>query len=233
MTICIIPARGGSRRIPRKNVRPFLGVPAVARTIGVVKAAGVADAVIVSTDDGEVAAIAREAGADVPGVRPEGLSGDHTTTAEVVRHVLTEWSPGLAPETIVIVAYPTAVLLRPEDLVEGLARFVSTDAAFLMPVVRYRHPVERRVTLTESGRIRAAQPEHADTRTQDLPVAFHDAGQFYVGRHRDWLVGTPLASPDTLAFELPGDRMIDIDTEDDWRAAELLARLLLERGRQP
>jgi N-acylneuraminate cytidylyltransferase len=189
-----------------------------------VREANVANSVIVSTDDPEVTMLAREFGASVPGVRPETLSDDYATTAEVVRHVLTEWAPEVVPETRVIVIYPTAVLLRPGDLVDGLNRFVAADAEFLMPVVRYRHPVERRVTVTEEGRVRPAQPEHANTRTQDLTVAFHDAGQFYVGRCRDWLVGTPMTSTNTVAFELPGDRLIDIDTEDDWSAAELLAQ---------
>jgi len=229
MTVCIIPARGGSKRIPRKNVRSFLGSPAIQRTIEVVMSSGVAESVIVSTDDEEVGAIARAAGARVPGRRPATLSGDHSTTAEVVRHALTEWSPELSLDAAVLVVYPTAVLLRPEDLVAGFMRFASADAAFLMPIVRYRHPVERRVTLADDGRIRAVEVEHANTRTQDLPPSFHDAGQFYFGRHRDWLVDSPLESLNTVALELTGNLVIDIDTEDDWRSAEMLALGMRDR----
>lgn len=226
MTICIIPARGGSKRIPRKNVRPFLGVPAIARTVATVQAATVADRIIVSTDDDEVAAIARSAGADVPGLRPGDLADDHTTTVEVVRHALESWTPDLPAGTPVLVVYPTAVLLRPEDLTEGFRRFTGRPAGFLMPVVRYRHPVERRVHLTDDGRVRVVAPEHAATRTQDLPVSYHDAGQFYIGSRDAWLATTPMASPDTIAYELGTDRIVDIDTEEDWRSAERLARLL-------
>jgi pseudaminic acid cytidylyltransferase len=224
MNMCIIPARGGSRRIPRKNVRPFLGVPAIVRSIDTIIGAGVTDSVVVSTDDEEVASLARRAGASVPGMRPPSLAGDHTTTSEVVRHVLTDWSPGLGPESTVIVLYPTAVLLRPQDLVDGMTRFIASGGDFLMPVLRYRHPVERRLLLTGGDRVRPVHPEHANTRTQDLPVAFHDAGQFYIGRRRAWLTSTPMTSLQTVALELSGDRVIDIDTEDDWRAAELMAQ---------
>ena len=228
MTICIIPARGGSKRIPRKNVRPFLGVPVITRTIALVRASGVADRIIVSTDDLEVATHAIHAGADVPDLRPAGLADDYTTTSEVIRHVLLEWTPTLPDEASVVVVYPTAVLLRPEDLSEGLHNFTSRPVAFLMPVVRYRHPVERRVHLTDDGRIRVVSPEHADARTQDLPTSFHDAGQFYIGNRGSWLGSTPMSSPDTIAHELSPDRTVDIDTEEDWRFAEQLARRIDE-----
>ena len=185
----------------------------------------VVERVIVSTDDREVAELALSAGAEIPDLRPAGLADDHATTAQVVRHALIEWTPGLSADTPVIVVYPTAVLLRPDDLAEGLDRFASRPVAFLMPVVRYRHPVERRVQLTEDGRIRVVAPEHVDTRTQDLPVSFHDAGQFYIGRRHAWLESTPMTSLHTIAHELSSDRVIDIDTEDDWRSAERLARL--------
>lgn len=226
MTICIIPARGGSRRIPRKNVRPFLGVPAIARTIALVQSAILTERIIVSTDDSEVAELARAAGADIPGRRPVDLADDFATTAQVVRHALIEWTCNLSAETPVVVVYPTAVLLRPEDLAEGLNRLVSRPAEFVMPVVRYRHPIERRVHLLDNGRIRSVAPEYVDTRTQDLPVSYHDAGQFYIGTHNAWLESTPMVSPNTIAYVLNPDRIVDIDTEEDWRSAERLSRLL-------
>lgn len=225
MRICIIPARGASKRIPRKNVRPFLGVPAIARTIGLVHSASVVDRIVVSTDDQEVSGLARTAGAEVPGIRPASLADDHTTTVEVVRHALLAWMPEVPADTPVVVVYPTAVLLRPEDLSEGLRRFASRPVEFLMPVVRYRHPVERRVHVTDDGRIRIVEPQHANTRTQDLPVSFHDAGQFYIGRRDAWLSATPMTSQDTIAYELSPDKIVDIDTEEDWKSAEQLARL--------
>lgn len=228
MTVCIIPARGGSKRIPRKNVRPFLGVPAIARTIELVQSANVVDHIVVSTDDEEVSGLARTAGAEVPGIRPASLADDHTTTVEVVRHALLAWMPDVPAEASVVVVYPTALLLRPEDLSEGLRRFASRPGGFLMPVVRYRHPVERRVQVNDDGRIRIVAPEHADTRTQDLPVSFHDAGQFYIGNRDAWLTTSPMTSKDTIAYELSLNRIVDVDTEDDWHSAEQLAHLFAD-----
>ena len=228
MNVCIIPARGGSKRIPRKNVRPFLGVPAIARAVELVRSAGVADRIVVSTDDAEVADLAQAAGAEVPGPRPAALADDFTTTADVVRHALIEWMPDLWDAAPVIVVYPTAVLLRPQDLSVGLERFSRQSAAFLMSVVRYRHPVERRIHVVGEGWIRVVAPEHVDTRTQDLPVSFHDAGQFYIGSRSAWLRSSPMTSAQTIAHELVPDRIVDIDTEEDWLSAERLARLLDE-----
>lgn len=224
MTLSIVPARGGSKRIPRKNLRPFCGSPAISRIIRLIAEADIASATIVSTDDPEIADLARSSGALVPGFRPTALSDDHTTTAEVVRHVLREWAPNFAVDEPVVVVYPTALLLDPQDLAAAVSTFLEQQPQFLMPVLQYRHPVERRVVITERGRIRPVNSEHANTRTQDLPVAHHDAGQFYIGSAEAWINSAPMLSEDTVAYRLSSSSVVDIDTEDDWKLAEFFAR---------
>ena len=222
-SIALIPARGGSRRIPRKNVRPFLGEPAIARTIRTVRESGVVDRVLVSTDDDEIADVARSAGAEVPGRRPSALADDHTTTIDVVRHAIDAWLGGGDPAVALWVVYPTALLLQPSDLRAAGDRFRAVGSTFLVPVLRYPHPVERRLRVDASGLVRADEPASIARRTQDLPPAFHDAGQFYIGRLQAWSKSSPLMDPDTLGFELPADRAVDIDEPAHWNRAERLA----------
>jgi N-acylneuraminate cytidylyltransferase len=225
-SIALVPARGGSKRIPRKNVRPFLGTPAVVRTIGTVLASGVADRVIVSTDDEEIAQLAKDAGAEVPGLRPEELADDHASTVAVVRHAITAWMHDADPAATLLVVYPTAVLLTHELVGRAVDRFIESDADFLIPVLRYPHPVERRLRIGDAGLLVADEPQHLSSRTQDLEPAFHDAGQFYIGRLHSWMDagnGSPLQSARALAMELPADLAVDIDEPQHWDRAEQLA----------
>jgi len=226
--VALIPARGGSRRIPRKNARPFLGVPSIQRTIKTVQESGVVDRLIVSTDDGEIAMLAREAGAEIPGTRPADLSDDHATTLAVVRHAVDEWLKDHGRDEILWVVYPAALLLRPGDLQAARTRFERSEPSFLVPVLRYPHPVERRLRIGLDGVIRADDPEALATRTQDLEPAFHDAGQFYIGRIESWMASSPLADPHSVGMELATDRAVDIDEPEDWERAERLAGLVRE-----
>ena len=230
--VALIPARGGSRRIPRKNVRPFLGVPAIARVIATVIASGVADRVLVSTDDEEIAGVARDAGAEVPSLRPTQLADDHATTAHVIHHAITTWLAMLDLDSPLLVAYPTALLLTPETLRAASDRFSASDADFLLPVLRYPHPVERRLRIDQFGLLLPDEPEHLHTRTQDLEPAYHDAGQFYLGRVSAWLSSSsPLSAGRSLSFELGLDEAVDIDDPADWDRAEALARLRERSGK--
>jgi N-acylneuraminate cytidylyltransferase len=224
-SIALIPARGGSRRIPRKNVRPFLGVPAIQRTIRTVRESGVVRRIIVSTDDDEIAALAREAGAEVPGPRPADLADEHAATLAVVRHAIIAWLGGVDASTPLWVVYPAALLLEADDLRNAQTRLQQTAAPFLVPVLRYPHPVERRLRIGDRGLLRADQPEHLTSRTQELEPAFHDAGQFYVGRIASWLESSPLADQSSVGMELSNFRAVDIDEPADWKRAELLAEL--------
>lgn len=221
--VALIPARGGSRRIPRKNARPFLGVPAIQRAIATVNRSGVVDRIIVSTDDDEIARLAREAGAEVPGPRPVDLADDHATTLAVVRHAITEWLAEVNPATLLWVVYPAALLLGTEDLRRAKDMIERPGTAFLVPVLRYTHPVERRLRISRGGRLLADDPAHLSTRTQDLAPAFHDAGQFYVGRIASWLVSSPLTDERTVGMEVAANRAVDIDTPEDWERAERFA----------
>lgn len=223
--LVIVPARGGSRRVPRKNVRPFLGVPAIARVLRTIAAAGIADAVVVSTDDDEIAAVARAEGAAVPFRRPADLADDHATTIAVVRHALDALEADGTPlPATTWVVYPTALLLEPEDLAAAADRFAASGARFLVALAAHPHPIERALRRGEDGRVHLVDPRAARTRTQDLPRAYHDAGQFYVGRTAAWRTSSPLEDDDTVGHVLDGRRVVDIDDEDDWDLAERLAR---------
>ncbi len=224
--IALVPARGGSKRIPRKNVRPFLGTPAIVRTIGTALASGLVGRIIVSTDDEEVAQLARDAGADVPGKRPAELADDHASTVAVVRHAISAWMGEVDRDTPLIVVYPTAVLLTADVIKDAAERFIESDADFLIPVLRYPHPVERRLRINVSGLLVADEPHQLSARTQDLQPAFHDAGQFYIGRVHAWVntaIASPLSSCRALAWELSPELAVDIDEPEHWRRAEQLA----------
>lgn len=222
----LIPARGGSQRIPRKNLRPFLGTPAVARVIGTVFASGIAERIVVSTDDAEIAALAHVAGAEVPALRPAGLADHHTPTIGVVRHAIGAWLAPVDDGRPLWVVYPTALLVAPEMLVAAAERFRSAGTDFLLSVLRYPHPVERRLVMDDRGVVRSADPARIGMRTQDLAPTFHDAGQFYVGTIAAWRTSSPLESGSALGFELPGHAVVDIDQPEDWTRAEVLAQVL-------
>ncbi len=222
--IALIPARGGSRRIPRKNVRPFLGVPAIARVVETLQRSELFERIIVSTDDPEIAEVATGAGAEVPGVRPAELSDDHTPTVAVVRHAISAWLGEVDDSVPLWTVYPTAVLLTPELLAAAQGEFARSDADFLIPVLRYPHPVERRFRMDGSGALVADDPSALGVRSQDLEPAFHDSGQFYIAHVRTWLENTPLASGRNVAIELPPSSAIDIDEPAQWTLAEHIAR---------
>ena len=223
--VALIPARGGSRRIPRKNVRSFLGTPAIERVIATLQRAEIFDRILVSTDDAQIAEISRSAGADVPTLRPAALSDDHTPTVEVIRHGIDVWLSHFLEDTLLWGVYPTAVLLKPQTVIEAQAAFLDARPDYLVPVLRYPHPVERRMRVSESGLLYPDEPTALTMRSQDLVPAFHDAGQFYLGAIRAWRQFTPLASGRNLAYELPAGSAIDIDEPRDWTLAEFLAQV--------
>jgi pseudaminic acid cytidylyltransferase len=221
--IALVPARGGSRRIPRKNLKGFLGVPAIARVIAMLQHSEIFDRIVVSTEDQEIAGVARDAGADVPGVRPDHLADDHATTTEVVRHAIETWLEDVGEDARLWAVYPTAVLLTCETLCEASAMFEAADADFLIPVLRYAHPVERRLRVAAGGLLIPDELVALRARSQDLEPAFHDSGQFYVGTIQAWQQFTPLTSGRNRAFELPAGSAVDIDEPAHWALAERLA----------
>jgi len=219
MRVAVIPARGGSKRIPRKNIRNFCGKPMLAWSIEAALKSGCIDRVIVSTDDPEIASIAREHGADVPFMRPANLADDYAGTTAVVQHAV-QWliSRGVdVSETCCL--YATAPFVTAEDLRRGLDLLVQSGASYAFSVTTYSFPIQRALKLTEAGRIAMFHSEHADTRSQDLEEAYHDAGQFYWGTRQAWLAAAAIYADHSVPVMLPRYRVQDIDTPEDWERA--------------
>lgn len=230
MKLAIIPARGGSKRIPRKNIKPFCGKPMIAWSIEAALESGCFDRVIVSTDDAEIAEVARQYGAEVPFMRPLELSDDHTGTIPVIRHAIeTINSQGRAVEQACCL-YATAPFIRAEDLRRGLEMLQGSGSDYAFSVTSYAFPIQRAIRLTPEGRVEMFNPEHFSTRSQDLEEAYHDAGQFYWGRADAWLQGKMIFSPASLPVMLPRHRVQDIDTPEDWVRAEWLFKAMQAQG---
>lgn len=223
--LAVIPARGGSKRIPRKNIRPFAGRPMIAYAIEAARASGVFGRIVVSTDDAEIAAAARAAGAEVPFVRPGHLADDMTPTVPVVVHALKACEQDGHLFRHVCCIYPGVPLLEPGDLVNALAILEKSRASYVFPVVAFPSPIQRALRRLADGSTQPFHPEHASTRTQDLEPAYHDAGQFYWGRTQAWRAGLNIHQNATTLV-LPEWRCVDIDTPDDWHRAEALYRAL-------
>lgn len=229
--LAVVPARGGSKRIPRKNIRPFRGVPLLARTLEAVLRSDVFDAVIVSTDDAEIAAVALDAGAAVPFVRPSRLADDWTGTAPVIAHAIEAVETELGSFDAVCCVYPGAVLMASNDY-SASSRLVDEalrSGAVIAAVVRYGHPIQRALTHGDGNVLKPLGGLDALTaRTQDLEPTWHDAGQFYWASPARWQTQEPLLST-VIPYELPEWRVQDIDTEDDWIRAEMMSVLAESR----
>lgn len=230
MRLAVIPARGGSKRIPRKNIRPFGGLPMIAWSIRAAAESGCFDRILVSTDDAEIAQVAREHEADVPFVRPAELSDDHTGTIPVIAHAVTWQSENGPAASEVCCIYATAPFIRAADIRKGLRTLHKTGADYVFSVTSYPFPIQRAIRVTPEGRVAMFQPEHFNTRSQDLEEAWHDAGQFYWGRADAWLAGTPIFSPASAPIPLPRHRVQDIDTPEDWQRAEMMFKAAADIG---
>lgn len=224
--LAVIPARGGSKRIPRKNVRPFCGRPMIAWAIDAARESGLFDHVIVSTDDAQIAETAREFGAETPFTRPAELANDHAGTIPVIAHA-TGWAreQGWAFDAVCCV-YPTAPMISPGDLAEGLRLLGEGSHDFVFSATDYAAPVFRAFVQAEDGGVEMIFPEHFDSRSQDLPRALHDAAQFYWGLPDAWLGAKTLFGPRSRALLIPRWRVQDIDTPEDWVRAEALFQAL-------
>ncbi|MEM6909588.1 MAG: pseudaminic acid cytidylyltransferase [Pseudomonadota bacterium] len=227
MNIAIIPARGGSKRIPRKNIREFCNRPMIAWPIAAAAETGLFDHILVSTDDEEIASVAQQSGAKTPFMRPSELADDHTGTTDVVRHALS-WAidAGWSVEAACCI-YATAAFVSPQDL-KATFRLLLEDCDYVFPAVRYGHPPQRGFVSGADGSPQLLQPEQHATRTQDLPAVYHDAGQFYWGRSEAWLENRPFFGPNTRFIELPQSRAWDIDRPEDWTIAERLFAAMQE-----
>lgn len=227
-SLAVIPARGGSKRIPRKNIRAFSGKPIIAWSIEAAINSGCFDEVIVSTDDDEIAHIAQQHGANVPFVRPAALADDFTDTRSVIRHAQ-QWyaDKGNAFDEVCCI-YATAPFVQAADLRTAQALLRQHDCSYVLPVTEYGFPIQRAVRLDSDNRLQMLYPDQFASRSQDLDKTFHDVGQFYYGRFESWASDDPIFGPDTIGIPVPSYRAQDIDTPDDWRRAELAFAALNE-----
>lgn len=221
--LALIPARSGSKRIPGKNTKLFCGQPLIAYSIQVAQASGLFDEIVVSTDCQEIALLSRSLGAKVPFMRPAELSDDFTGTREVISHAITSLQAQNRHFEYCCCIYATAPFLQAEFLQKGLELLESNpDKAFAFSVTSFGFPVQRGIKL-DNGKIKPMFPEHVLTRSQDLEACFHDAGQFYWGRTRDYLKPNKTwFSEHSLAVQIPRYLVQDIDTPEDWQRAELM-----------
>ena len=226
MNACIIPARGGSKRIPKKNIRNFCGKPMIAHSIEAAQAADVFDRIIVSTDSEEVADMARTYGVEVPFMRPSKLSDDHATTDDVVIHALKWFHDNGVCIEYACCLYATAPFVQPTYLRKGLDRLKSTGATSAFSVTSFPFPIFRSLKINDQGSLEMFWPEHKMTRSQDLPDAYHDAGQFYWLNVAKYLKNQTIYAPDSVPIILPRHLVQDIDTPEDWVRAELMFQAL-------
>lgn len=225
MRIALIPARGGSKRIPRKNIRDFAGRPVIAWSIAAAAGSGLFDRIICSTDDEEIAQVVQACGAETPFRRPPELSDDHATTLAVVQHFL-EWAQGEAlPLEALCCIYPASPFVTADALSQAWRRLESSGAQYCFPVARFPAPIQRAMRRTAEGRLEMFQPENFNVRSQDLEPAYFDVGQFYWGRPDAFRAGLRMFGPDSAPLEIPLWRAVDIDTPEDWERAEKLWRL--------
>ena len=226
MKLALIPARGGSKRIPRKNIRLFCGKPMIAWSIEAALQSGCFDHVVVSTDDAEIAEVARQYSAQVPFIRPSALSDDHTGTTAVVAHAI-DWfaAQGQMSEQVCCL-YATAPFVSAEDLRRGLAVLTETGSDYAFTVTSYAFPIQRAIRITQTKHLEMFNPEHFNTRSQDLEDAYHDAGQFYWGHASAWLEEKMIFGPTSAPVVLPRHRVQDIDTPEDWLRAEWLFKAI-------
>ncbi|WP_028604267.1 pseudaminic acid cytidylyltransferase [Ottowia thiooxydans] len=227
MRLAIIPARGGSKRIPRKNIKLFCGKPMLAWSIEAARSSGCFDRIIVSTDDAEIAAIAQQCGAEVPFTRSPALSDDHTGVTAVIAHAIA-WMNANGPEQVALACciYATAPFVSATDLRRGLDTLVQENCDYALAVTSFPFPIQRAIRLTANRRIEMFSPEYFTTRSQDLEEAWHDAGQFCWGKASAWLTNMPVFAQGASPVILPRHRVQDIDTPEDWHRAEVMFQLL-------
>ncbi len=223
MVVAIIPARGGSKRIPRKNIKSFCGKPMIAWSIEAARAATVFDAILVSTDDEEIAAVAEASGAEAPFRRPADLANDNAPTLPVIAHAIRWFESNRHPLTFACCIYATAPFLQPQLLREGLTVLKThTDAEFALSVTSYVFSIFRSLKRNGDGTVSMFWPEHELIRSQDLPEAWHDAGQFCWGRKEAFLTRLGVFSARAYPIVVPRHLVQDIDTPEDWKVAETM-----------
>ncbi|MAD53007.1 pseudaminic acid cytidylyltransferase [uncultured Idiomarina sp.] len=226
--LMVIPARGGSKRIPRKNIKPFAGKPMLQWSVEAAREAQCFNHIVVSTDDDEIAEVARIAGAQVPFMRPSDLADDYTPTIPVIRHAIETYEAEHGHVDYVCCLYATAPFVEADDLAASFAELshAKVPLDFVVSGTEFSFPIQRAVRINDEGLVEMFMPEHASTRSQDLPKAWHDAGQFYWGKRDAWFSQDSFFTARTRLFPLPSFRVQDIDTPDDWLRAEWMKKAM-------
>lgn len=224
--LCIIPARWGSKRIPKKNIRDFHGKPIIAYSIETAIHSKLFDVVMVSTDDSEIADIAKQYGAQVPFLRSEENANDHATTAAVIKEVINEYSQINQHFDNICCCYPTAPFISSARLHEGLRQLQSPSVSSVFPVAEFGYPILRSLKMEDDGRVSMNWPEQLNARSQDLPKAYHDAGQWYWMKTTDFLSTGKIIGENSYGLQLEAIEVQDIDNEIDWKLAELKYEIL-------
>jgi len=228
MNIAVIPARGGSKRIPKKNIKNFYGKPLIAYSIEAAKKSALFDKIIVSTDDEDIANVAKEYGAEVL-QRPKNLADDFTPTAPVIAHAIKSLEQNYKTINTVCCIYATAPFLQAKSLQEAYEKFCTCKVEYCFSATTFAFPIQRAIKY-KNNRVEMFYPEHFNTRSQDLEEAYHDAGQFYFGTPHAWLEGKPAFSKASTIIVLPRYLVQDIDTIEDWQRAELMYKVLLDEN---
>ncbi len=220
--VAIIPARGGSKRIPYKNIRNFHGKPIIAWSIIAAKKSGIFDDIIVSTDSQRIADVANKYGAITPFIRPDSISDDFTGTNDVIKHAAKWYIENVGDIDYICGIYPTAPFLTSSVLVDGFHRLVNSNAAFVFSAVGYSYPIQRAFLISKNDRVQMLNKENISNRSQDLEKSSHDAGQFYWGLTSSFINNLNLYSDESIPMILPAHLAHDIDDEEDWKYAEML-----------
>ncbi len=228
-SVCIIPARGGSKRIPRKNIKLFRGKPLIGWVINIAKESKLFDKIIVSTNDNEIANYSKSIGAEVPFLRPENLSDDFSNTMDVMKFMVKELIESSDDFEYVSCLYPTAPLILKSDLQKSLQILHKMNSdQILFGATSFDYPIQRAVIIDENNNSSILNKEYLFSRSQDLQETFHDAGQFYWGTVKSWL-NTGNVLEEGRAFIIPRWRVQDIDVQEDWERAESIHRELQTR----
>lgn len=228
-SIAIITARGGSKRIPKKNIKNFLGEPIINYSVKAALNSGIFDEVMVSTDDKEIAEISKTAGASVPFMRSEKTSGDTATTVDVILEVLEKYRLLGKAFSYVCCMYPAAPFITPEKLKRGFEILKETNASAVIPVIRFSYPPQRGYII-ENEKLSYKWPENYPKRSQDLEPLYHDSGQFYFYNADNFVKTRGLDFDNMRPLILSESEVQDIDTIDDWETAEIKYRILKEKG---
>ena len=232
MNICVIPARGGSKRIPRKNIKTFNGKPIIAYSIEAALASSCFKKVIVSTDDEEISEVAKDFGAEVPFIRPVEISNDFAATNPVISHAV-DWMENQGNLiNHVCCLYATAPFIEPNSISNAYTKFKDMKADFCFSVTSFLFPIQRAIKINKSGKVGLFQPEHFHSRSQDLEETYHDARQFFWGTKQAFNIDISILSKVVIPYILPRHLVQDIDSPEAWTRAEIMHQVIQKMNRE-